>query len=192
MNKTDCDFDFEQSFFDGVLIITPFIRYDSRGSFVKDYNENVFMTNGESFPLKETFYTQSYKNTIRALHFQREKQMPKLIRCLKGRIFDVIVDLRADSQTFSKWFGIELSDENNKAVLIPAGFGHGYLALTDAFVSYKCGEVFYPEYDDGILWNDPDIGIEWPIASGETIIISDKDLCLQSFSDFRERYGQLL
>jgi len=179
------DFAFETTEIDGVWLITPFVRHDDRGCFIKDYNEMIFREKGIDYTVRETFSTFSKKNTIRGLHFQREKQMPKLVRCIKGKIFDVAVDIRKDSLTFSKWIGFELSDENNQMLLIPSGCLHGFLALTDALVSYKCAEIFYPDYDDGIRWDDPDIGIEWPVAPGSEIILSERDSQLGYLRDLK-------
>jgi len=185
------DFSFEQTSIEGVWVITPFLRDDNRGSFIKDYNEEVFRHNGIEYLVRETFYSFSKENTVRGLHFQREKQMPKLVRCISGSIYDVAVDLRADSKTFRSSVGFELSSENNLSLLVPAGCAHGFFALTDALVSYKCAEVFMPETDDGIRWNDPDLGIKWPVTDSGNVIISEKDAALQSFADFASRYQSL-
>ena len=126
---------------------------------------------------------------MRALHFQREKQQPKLVRCVSGKVYDVVCDLRKDSPTFKKWLAFELSEENKKELLVPAGCGHGYLVLEDSIVSYKCAEKFYGEYDDGILWNDQDLAIEWPVDLVDELILSEKDKNLQTFRQFEEMYG---
>ena len=113
------------------------------------------------------------------------------MRCVKGRVFDVIVDLRPDSPTFKKWQGFYLSEENRHELLVPEHFAHGYLVLEDSIVSYKCGEKFYGEFDDGIMYNDPDLGVEWPfneIGGIEKLIIADKDKNLQSFNEYKEKY----
>lgn len=184
------NFSFKETQIKGLIEITPFCSKDTRGSFTKDYSYEIFLDNGISHDLREVFYTKSYKGVIRALHFQRIKQQPKLVRCIYGKIFDVVVDLRKDSPTLKKWLGFELSDDSKKEILVPAGCAHGYLVLEDSIVSYKCAERFYGEYDDGIMWNDSDIGVEWPLKDIEGIknlIISDKDKNLQSFKDFMEK-----
>jgi dTDP-4-dehydrorhamnose 3,5-epimerase len=138
------------------------------------------------------FYTTSYKGVIRALHFQRVKQQAKLVRCIHGHVYDVVVDLRKDSPTFKQWVGFDLSGENQKEILVPEGCGHGYLVLEDSIVSYKCGEKFYGEYDDGIMWNDKDIDVNWPLdkIGGESnMIVADKDKNLQTFEEFINNYG---
>ncbi len=136
------------------------------------------------------FYTVSYKGVIRALHFQEVKQQAKLVRSIKGKIFDVIVDLRKNSPTYKEWRGFYLSDENNIELLVPEHFAHGYLVLEDSIVSYKCAEKFYGEYDSGIMWNDETLNINWPldeIGGIENIILSEKDQNLQSFKNFDNR-----
>ena len=186
-------FEFRETEIHGLMEVTPFNADDVRGCFTKDYSKEVFEANGINHDLAEVFYTTSHKGVIRALHFQRIKQQPKLVRCIHGHVWDVAVDLRKDSPSFKKWLAFDLSGENHKEVLIPAGCAHGYLVLEDSIVSYKCGEKFYGEYDDGILWNDPDIGVEWPlelIGGAEKLILADKDKNLQSFAQLMEHYDE--
>ena len=162
----------------GAYEINPFYATDERGGFVKDYNIDMFKANGIEHELKEVFYTISKKGVIRAMHFQLVKQQAKLVRCISGHVYDVIIDLRLDSPTFGKWQGFDLTGENQKTLYIPQFFGHGYLVLEDSVVSYKCGEVFYSEGDAGIMYNDPDMAIEWPfekIGGIDNVIISEKD-----------------
>jgi len=179
-------FSFEKLSLEGAYLITPFFAPDLRGGFVKDYSKETFAQNGIDYSLQEVFYTLSHKGVVRALHFQRVKQQPKLVRCVSGHIYDVIVDLRKDSPTFKKWLGFDLTGENTKEILVPSGFAHGYLVLEESIVSYKCAEKFYGEFDSGIMWNDPDIGIVWPIQKldGSPLIIADKDKNLPSFKEF--------
>jgi dTDP-4-dehydrorhamnose 3,5-epimerase len=179
-------FSFEQTKFDPVLLIKPFIAYDERGYFIKDYSKEEFEKNAIVYNLKEVFCTSSHKGVIRAIHFQRIKEQPKLVRCIKGEIFDVVVDLRKDSSTLGQWQGFVLNDHNKNELLIPAHFGHGYLVLEDAIVSYKCAEKFYGEYDDGIMWNDESINIQWPLDRVDTIILSEKDKKLQTFKQYKD------
>lgn len=176
----------------GAYLIKPFYADDNRGGFVKDYSECVFEQNGLNYELKEVFYTISLRGVIRAIHFQLVKQQPKLVRCIKGRIFDAIVDLRKDSPTYKKWLGFYLTEENMDEILVPEGFGHGYLVLEDSIVSYKCSEKFYPEFDSGIKYDDPTIGILWPfneIGGIENLILSQKDISLPSFAEFEHSGG---
>lgn len=184
------NFEFKETGLEGAYLIQPFYATDDRGGFVKDYNIDVFRSNGIEHNLKEVFYTISKRCVIRAIHFQLVKQQAKLVRCISGHVYDVIVDLRPNSPTFGKWKGFDLTGENQLSLYIPPFFGHGYLVLKDSVVSYKCGEVFFAEGDSGIMYNDPHIGIEWPfekIGGVENLIISEKDLNLMSFSEYKEK-----
>ena len=180
-------FEFQELDLKGAWLIKPFYATDHRGGLIKDYNVDVFRENGLQHDLKEVFYTVSKKGVIRATHFQLEKQQAKLVRCISGHVYDVIVDLRPDSPTFGQWRGFHLTGENTDMLLVPEQFGHGYLVLEDSVVSYKCAEVFYGPGDSGIAYDDPDIGIDWPfdgIGGKENLIISDKDLHLMSLKDY--------
>lgn len=171
----------------GAYLIDAFYAPDLRGGFCKDYSEEIFEEFGINHSLKEVFYTYSHKGVIRALHFQRVHQQAKLVRCVKGHVFDVIVDLRPDSPTYKQWLGFDLTEENHQEILVPEYFAHGYLVLEDSIVSYKCAEKFYSEYDGGIKWNDPDIGVRWPlemIGGPDNLILADKDKNLPSFKEF--------
>lgn len=182
-------FEFHETAIPGLIEVTPFNAEDIRGCFTKDYSKEIFEANGITHDLAEVFYTTSHKGVIRALHFQRVKQQPKLVRCICGHVWDVVVDLRKDSPAFKKWLAFDLIGEKHNEILVPAGCAHGYLVLEPSIVSYKCAEKFYGEYDDGIMWNDPDIGIEWPIdlvGGIESIILSEKDKELMSFKMFME------
>jgi len=180
-------FEFKETSLKGAYEITPFYATDQRGGFVKDYNTEMFNANGIGHELKEVFYTISKKCVIRAIHFQLVKQQAKLVRCISGHIYDVIVDLRQDSSTFGKWQGFNLTGENQRTLYVPQYFGHGYLVIEDSIVSYKCGEVFYGEGDSGIMYNDPEIKIRWPfekIGGIENLIISAKDKNLMTLKDY--------
>ena len=185
-------FEFRKTEIEGLIGVTPFCADDIRGCFTKDYSKEIFEENGISYNLAEVFYTTSYRGVVRALHFQRVRQQPKLVRCIYGHIYDVVVDLRKDSVTFKKWLGFDLTGSSKNELLVPAGCGHGYLVIEDSIVSYKCSEKFYGEYDDGILWNDVDIGVKWPIdkvGGTDNIILADKDKNLQTFQQFMITYG---
>ena len=180
-------FHFQELDLRGAFRIKPFYASDNRGGLIKDYNVDVFKANGIEHVLKEVFYTISKRGVIRALHFQLVKQQPKLVRCISGHVYDVIVDLRPGSPTFGQWRGFHLTGDNQDMLLVPAFFGHGYLVIEDSVVSYKCAEVFYSEGDSGIMYNDPDIGIEWPfelIGGFDNSILSEKDKQLMSFQDY--------
>ncbi len=189
------NFEFKRTEIPGLIEITPFNAEDVRGCFTKDYSKEIFEINGINHDLLEEFYTTSHKGVIRALHFQREKQQAKLVRCICGHVYDVVVDLRPESPAFKKWLGFDLIGNLHNEILVPGGCAHGYLVLEESIVSYKCNEKFYGELDDGIVWNDPNIRIDWGlerVGGIDNLILSDKDKNLQSFADFVKKYGGLL
>jgi dTDP-4-dehydrorhamnose 3,5-epimerase len=160
----------------GVKVIEPTVFGDHRGWFMETYSSSKFQEAGINMNFVQD--NQSFsatKGTLRGLHYQlNPKAQTKLVRCTKGAIFDVAVDIRKGSPTFGKWFGIELNEENKKQLLVPRGFAHGFMTLTDDVeVQYKVDELYAPDCDRGILWNDPGIGIEWPIDI--TPVLSAKD-----------------
>lgn len=180
-------FSIEELSLKGSYLISPFEVEDERGFFIKDYSYNLLKSVGIDFPLSEEFYTISHKGVIRAIHFQEVNHQPKLVRCISGKIFDVIVDLRPDSPTFKKWLGFFLTGSNKKELLIPEHFGHGYLVLEESIVSYKAANSFDKDNDSGIVYNDQDLNIEWPfelLGHDCPIIISDKDKKLQTFKEY--------
>ena len=169
-----------------VIEVTPFNADDIRGCFTKDYSRDVFEHNGIEHDLAEVFYTTSHKGVIRALHFQRVKQQPKLVRCIWGHVYDVAVDLRPGSETFGKWAGFYLTAENHQLLYIPKGFAHGFLALEDdTLFSYLCGDRYDPESDGGICWDDPQLAVSWPLDRVEQTIISEKDAALPTLAEYR-------
>ena len=181
-------FDFQEMDLKGAYIIKPFFATDERGGLIKDYNVETFKEAGIDYELKETFYTINKRGVIRAIHFQLVKPQPKLMRCIKGRVFYVIVDLRPKSKTFGEYRSLILSEDDPTSILCPAGFGQGYLVIEDSIMSYKASEVFYGPGDAGIMFSDPDIGIEWPfelIGGKENMIISEKDKKLMSFNEYK-------
>ena len=181
-------FDFQEMDLKGAYIIKPFYATDDRGGLINDYTIDTFKDAGINHELKETFYTISKRCVIRAIHFQLEKPQPKLMRCISGKVWYVIVDLRSDSETFGQYRSMILSGDEPTCILCPAGFGQGYLVLEDSVMSYKASEVFYGPGDAGIMYNDPKIGIEWPfelIGGKDNLIISEKDLQLMSFEEYR-------
>ena len=181
-------FEFQELKLKGAYLIKPFYSTDERGGLIKDYNIDTFKENGIDHELKEVFYTVSKRGVIRATHFQLVKQQPKLVRCISGHVYDVIVDLRPESETFGQWAGFDLTGENMNMLYVPERFGHGYLVAEDSVVSYKCSEVFYGEGDSGIMYNDKDINIKWPfeiIGGKENLIISEKDTKLMSFEEYK-------
>lgn len=181
--------EFKELELEGAYLIKPFYAIDDRGGLIKDYNFDVFKDNGIDYELKETFYTISKRGVIRSTHFQLKKPQPKLMRCISGKVWYVMVDLRKGSKTYGKWIHFDLNGDDVVSLLVPSGFGQGYLALEDSVMSYKAAEVFYELGDSGITYNDPDIGIEWPfelIGGKENLIISEKDLKLMSFKEYNE------
>lgn len=167
---------FIKTHLEDVLVVEPAVFGDHRGWFMETYSEAKFHEQELRYQFVQD--NQSYsavKGTLRGLHFQlNPKAQTKLVRCTRGSIFDVAVDIRQGSPSYGKWFGIELNAENKKQLLIPKGFAHGFMTLTeDVEVQYKCDELYAPECDGGILWNDPDIAIEWPIDV--TPVLSAKD-----------------
>ncbi|WP_339311802.1 dTDP-4-dehydrorhamnose 3,5-epimerase [Paenibacillus sp. FSL M7-0896] len=167
---------FIKTHLEDVLVVEPAVFGDHRGWFMETYSEAKFHEQELRYQFVQD--NQSYsavKGTLRGLHFQlNPKAQTKLVRCTRGSIFDVAVDIRQGSPSYGKWFGVELTAENKKQLLIPKGFAHGFMTLTeDVEVQYKCDELYAPECDGGILWNDPDIGIEWPIDV--TPLLSAKD-----------------
>ena len=177
----------------GLYEITPFSSEDERGAFVKDYSYELLMQNNILYELQEVFYTYSRKGVVRALHFQRTPQQGKLVRCISGKIYDVVVDLCPNSSSFLKYETFLLSGQNRKALMIPSHCAHGYLVLEESVVSYKCDQCFNSETDDGIYWLDSSLKIDWPLhLLGDTEpILSEKDKNLQSLTNFLQKYGGL-
>ena len=159
---------------EGLCVITPAVHGDNRGYFMETYKESDFKAAGLDYNFVQDNQSSSRKGVLRGLHFQKTHPQAKLVRVLKGEVFDVAVDLRKGSETYGQWVGAVLSDENHRQFMIPRGFAHGFLVLSDyAEFTYKCDDVYHPEDEGGIMWNDPAIGIDWKDV-GE-IILSEKD-----------------
>lgn len=153
---------------EGLCIIEPAVHGDNRGYFMETYNQRDMRENGLDMVFVQDNQSCSTKGVLRGLHFQKEFPQGKLVRVIKGRVFDVAVDLRKSSQTYGRWFGVELTEENKKQFYIPEGFAHGFLVLSDiAEFCYKCTDFYHPGDEGGMAWNDPEIGIEWPEVQGE-------------------------
>jgi dTDP-4-dehydrorhamnose 3,5-epimerase len=153
---------------DGLYIIEPTVHGDDRGYFVETYNQRDFQEAGLNMVFVQDNQSMSTKGVLRGLHFQKHYPQGKLVRVIKGSVFDVAVDLRSNSETYGKWFGVELTAENKKQFYIPEGFAHGFLVLSDvAEFCYKCTDFYHPNDEGGLAWNDPEIGIEWPQLVGE-------------------------
>jgi dTDP-4-dehydrorhamnose 3,5-epimerase len=157
----------------GLLVIEPKVFRDDRGHFVESFQAERYAKAGIALPFVQDNWSRSKKDTLRGLHFQNPRPQGKLVMVTRGAVFDVAVDIRKSSPTFGKWFGVELNEENCKQMWVPPGFAHGFAVLTDvADFLYKCTDVYVPEADAGVLWNDPDIGIVWPVTEP---LLSKKD-----------------
>lgn len=158
-----------------LVVIEPKVFGDERGYFYEAYNKNTFHELGLDYDFVQDNQSFSRKGVLRGLHFQKEFPQAKLVRVIEGEVFDVAVDLRKDSPTFGKWYGVTLSGENKKMFMIPRGFAHGFLVLSETAVfSYKCDDFYHPNDEGGIIYNDSDIGIEWPEVDCE-LVLSEKD-----------------
>lgn len=152
---------------EGLYVIEPTVHGDNRGYFIETYNQNDMREAGLNMVFVQDNQSMSTKGVLRGLHFQKEYPQGKLVRVIEGRVFDVAVDLRADSKTYGKWFGVELTGENNKQFYISEGFAHGFLVLSDtATFCYKVTDFYHPGDEGGVAWNDPEIGIAWPQLKG--------------------------
>lgn len=188
------EFEFQETEIPGLVKICPFYADDIRGSLTKSFSEEIFRSHGREYTLSEELIMRNRAGVIRGLHFQRVKQPLKLVQCLTGQVWEVVVDLRRESPAFKKWLSFDLKSDENVELLIPGGCAAGYLALEASAVICKCSEKFYPEYDSGIRWNDAELDIAWPleaVGGMEKIILSEKDQNLQSFREFMETYGGL-
>lgn len=166
---TPCDIE-------GLYVIEPTVFKDERGYFVETYNQNDMKEAGLDMVFVQDNQSMSTRGVLRGLHFQKQFPQGKLVRVVRGKVFDVAVDLRSDSKTYGKWFGVELSAENMKQFYIPEGFAHGFLVLSDeAEFCYKCTDFYHPGDEGGLAWNDPEIRVEWPLEEGVDLIISEKD-----------------
>ena len=160
--------DYNVNGIEGLCIITPTVHIDSRGYFMENYSERDLKEAGLDIHFVQDNQSGSMKGVLRGLHYQKQYPQTKLVRVLKGIVYDVAVDLRPGSPTYGKYHGELLSDQNNRQFLIPRGFAHGFLVLTNlAEFHYKCDDFYHPNDEGGIAWNDPGIGIQWPEVSGE-------------------------
>lgn len=161
---------------EGLKVITPEVHGDARGYFMETYQKRDFEAIGIDVEFVQDNQSASKKGVLRGLHFQIDYPQDKLVRVIRGTVFDVAVDLRKGSKTFGKWFGVELSEENKKMFFVPKGFAHGFLVLSDyAEFTYKCSDFYHPGDEGGLIWNDPEIGVNWPIPKDTELIFSDRD-----------------
>ena len=187
---------------EGLCVITPKRHGDSRGYFMETYNENDMKEAGFDYVFVQDNQSMSAKGVLRGMHFQKHYPQTKLVRVIRGKVYDVVIDLREDSETYGKWHGELLTEENGRQFLIPRGFAHGFLVLSDyAEFCYKCDDFYHANDEGGIAWNDPEIGIEWPevngaynstasgagytLADGTPLNLSEKD---QGWSGLRDAF----
>ena len=177
-------FEFKELELKGAYLISTFYAGDNRGGFTKNFEKDIYKNAGIEFQLNETFASRSMKNVIRGLHFQTRNPQAKLVSVVAGKVWDVIVDLRPGSPTYKKWVSHELSAENHLSFYVPRGFAHGFASLEDNTVMlYQCDGKYDAETDTGIIFNDLDIGIVWPINE-DSAIHSNRDLSLGSLEDY--------
>ena len=180
-------FEFKKLAIKDVQLIIPQVFGDDRGFFFESYKKSDFILNGIKDEFNQDNHSKSIKGVLRGLHFQYPpKAQAKIVRCIKGKIFDVAVDLRKDSPTFSQWVGEILSDDNKNMLYIPAGFAHGFVVLSNtAEINYKASNEYSEEHDGGVAWNDPDINVDWGIDFAP--ILSEKDKCQPNLKDIKDR-----
>ena len=176
----------EQTPIKDLYVISPTVYEDNRGYFFESYNQRFFREQGIYTNFVQDNQSISVKGVLRGLHFQKTAPQSKLVRCVVGEVYDVVVDLRKSSDTYKKWFGIKLSEDNMKMMLVPKGFAHGFVTLSDvAIFHYKCDELYMPSADGGIIYNDPEINIDWGVDVNE-LILSDKDRVLPKLVDIEK------
>ena len=160
----------------GCLVLEPTVHGDDRGFFIESWNRSTFAGLGVEADFVQDNHSRSARGVLRGIHYQVEDPQGKLVRVTRGSVFDVVVDLRTSSPHFGAWHGVTLSEENKRLLWVPPGFGHGFLVTSDsADFQYKCTTFYSPEHDRGIRWNDPSIGIDWPLVDGREPTLSPKD-----------------
>lgn len=187
MDKTFGNFTFHETSIEGVFKIDVKKYGDNRGYFMETYKESDFHAAGINNVFIQDNQSKSKKGVLRGLHFQKTFPQAKLVRCIEGEVFDVCVDMRKGSPTYGKWEGVVLSAEKGNQFMIPRGFAHGFVVLSEtATFCYKCDELYHPEDEGGIMWNDPEVGIEWPFE-GE-VLLSEKDKVHPSIKDVKVEF----
>ena len=181
---------------EGLCVITPTVHGDDRGYFMETYNLNDMKEAGLDLDFVQDNQSSSGKGVLRGLHYQKNFPQGKLVRVIRGSVFDVAVDLRKGSETYGKWYGLELSEENKKQFYIPKGFAHGFIVLSDyAEFCYKVTDFYHPNDEGGLLWKDPEIGVEWPMPEGMTeadLTLSDKDKVWSGISEYVKNRKQVI
>ena len=169
---------------EGTVLLEPVVHGDERGFFLESFRRDLWIEHGVDVDFVQHNHSRSARGTLRGIHFQTEPGQAKLVRCARGRIFDVAVDLRRDSSSFGQWEGHLLDDENHRQAYVPAGFGHGFLVLSDvADVAYLCSSTYDPATESGIAWDDPDVGVEWPV---EEPLLSARDRRAPTLAEIAE------
>ena len=169
---------------EGVVLLEPDVHGDERGFMVETYRRDLWAEHGVEVEFVQQNHSRSSKGTLRGLHFQTDPGQAKLIRCPRGRIFDVAVDLRRDSPTYGQWEGYELDDEAHRQLFVPVGFGHGFAVLSDvADVAYLCSSTYDPATESGIAWDDPAVGVEWPVSAP---LLSERDRSAPTLAEVGE------
>lgn len=176
-------FSFESTDLPGLTVVRPFVAGDDRGYMMKCFEQETFREQGISFSPCEELISKSAKGVLRGLHFQWRNCQAKLVRVLSGAVYDVAVDLRKDSPTFGQWRSFTLSGEAGAMLYLPQGFAHGFLALEDTMLHYLCAGRYDPDWEDGIIWNDPDLSIPWPVDQTGGPVLSGRD---RQFKSMRE------
>ena len=183
-------FEFEHLDIPGLVVVHPQVFGDARGYFEETFREDVFAQHGIKGLCQDNESKSTTKGVLRGLHFQTKNSQGKLVRVIRGEVFDVGVDLREGSATFGQWYGLLLSEENHKQLYIPEGFAHGFLVTSEeAEFVYKCTRFYDPSGEGGLLWNDKDIGIDWPVTEDMDILLSDKDKIQPTFQEYLARRG---
>lgn len=173
---------------EGLKVITPTVFGDKRGYFMETYNYNDFKEAGIDQNFVQDNQSASKKGVLRGLHFQINYPQDKLVRVIRGEVFDVVVDMCEGSKTYGQWYGVRLSEENKKMFFIPKNFAHGFVVLSDyAEFAYKCTDFYHPNDEGGVLWNDEEIGIDWPIEEDMKLTFSDKDTKWGKLSELKKQ-----
>ena len=182
-------FQFTKTGIEGLVVVEPKVFGDNRGYFMETYNYNDFKAAGLGMVFVQDNQSKSKKGVLRGLHFQKKNPQGKLVRVVSGEVYDVAVDLRKGSDTYGKWYGVLLSAENKKQFYVPEGFAHGFVVMSEtAEFVYKCTRFYDPSDEGGLMWNDPEIGIDWPVPENAELLLSEKDQHHQPLKDFESPF----
>ena len=182
-------FQFTKTGIEGLVVVEPKVFGDNRGYFMETYNYTDFKAAGLDMVFVQDNQSKSKKGVLRGLHFQKKNPQGKLVRVVSGEVYDVAVDLRRGSDTYGKWYGVLLSAENKKQFYVPEGFAHGFVVMSEtAEFVYKCTRFYDPSDEGGLMWNDPEIGIDWPVPENAELLLSEKDQHHQPLKDFESPF----